>query len=116
MQVKAKINESRITFVRDGMPAIVKVGAAERDMIAKVTKVNKYAEPGSWMSSSVKEYAAFVEIQDPPESIRTGMTAEVRIFVQQLTDALQIPVHAVYEVKGHHFCLKKEGDGWKPFR
>ncbi len=113
MQVKAKINESRITFVREGMPAIVKVGAAERDMIAKVTKVNKYAEPGSWMSSSVKEYAAFVEIQDPPDSIRTGMTAEVRIFVQQLSDALQIPVHAVYEIKGYHFCLKKDGEGWK---
>ncbi len=113
MQVKAKINESRITFVRDGMPAMVKVGAAEREMVAKVTKVNKYAEPGSWMSSSVKEYAAFVEIKDPPESIRTGMTAEVRIFVEQLSDALQIPVHAIYEVKGHHFCLMKAPEGWK---
>ena len=113
MQVKAKINESRIMFIRDGMPAMVKVGAAEREMVAKVTKVNKYAEPGSWMSSSVKEYAAFVEIKDPPESIRTGMTAEVRIFVEQLSDAMQIPVHAIYELKGHHFCLKKSPEGWK---
>jgi len=113
MQVKAKINESRITFVRDGMPAMVKVGAADSEMVAKVTKVNKYAEPGSWMSSSVKEYAAFVEIKDPPESIRTGMSAEVRIFVEQLSDALQIPVHAIYEVKGHHFCLMKAPEGWK---
>ena len=79
--MKAKINESRITFVREGMPAIVKVGAAEGEMLARVTKVNKYAEPGSWMSSSVKEYAAYVEIKQPPESIRTGMTAEVRIYV-----------------------------------
>lgn len=113
MQVKAKINESRITFVREGMPAMVKVGAAEGDMLAKVTKVNKYAEPGSWMSSSVKEYAAFVEIQNPPESIRTGMTAEVRIYVEQLPDALQIPVNAIYEIKGHHFCLKKVGESWE---
>ncbi len=113
MQVKAKINESRITFVREGMPAIVKVGAAEGEMLARVTKVNKYAEPGSWMSSSVKEYAAFVEIKQPPESIRTGMTAEVRIYVEQLPDALQIPVNAIYEVKGHHFCLKKVGEGWE---
>ena len=113
MQVKAKINESRITFVREGMPAIVKVGAAEGEMLARVTKVNKYAEPGSWMSSSVKEYAAFVEIKQPPESIRTGMTAEVRIYVEQLPDALQIPVNAIYEVKGHHFCLKQVGEGWE---
>ena len=113
MQVKAKINESRITFVREGMPAMVKVGAAEGEMLARVTKVNKYAEPGSWMSSSVKEYAAFVEIKNPPESIRTGMTAEVRIYVEQLPDALQIPVNAIYEVKGHHFCLKKVGESWE---
>jgi HlyD family secretion protein len=113
MQVKAKINESRITFIRDGMPAIVKVGAAEGDLIAKVTRVNKYAEPGSWFSSAVKEYAAFVEIKAPPETIRTGMTAEVRIFVSQLPDALQIPVNGIYEMKGHHFCLKKNDEGWE---
>ncbi len=75
--------------------------------------MNKYAEPGSWFSSSVKEYATFVEIMDPPETIRTGMTAEVRIFVEQLEDALQIPVQGIYEYKGHHFCLKKDGEGWK---
>jgi len=113
MQVKTKINESRITFVREGMPAMVKVEAAEGEMLARVTKVNKYAEPGNWMSSSVKDYAAFVEIKQPPESIRTGMTAMVRIYVEQLPDALQIPVNAIYEMKGHHFCLKKVEEAWE---
>jgi HlyD family secretion protein len=113
MQVKAKINESRIILIRENLPAIVKVGAAQGELVARVTRVNKYAEPGSWFSSAVKEYAAFVEIRNPPETIRTGMTAEVRIFVEQLPDALQIPVHGVYEFKGHHFCLKRVNDGWE---
>ncbi len=113
MQVKAKINESRIILIRENLPAMIKIGAAQGDLIAKVTRVNKYAEPGSFFSSAVKEYAAFVEILNPPESIRTGMTAEVRIFVEQLPDALQIPVHGIYEVKGHHFCLKKTPTGWE---
>ncbi|MFK7737469.1 MAG: HlyD family efflux transporter periplasmic adaptor subunit [Pirellulaceae bacterium] len=109
MQVKADVNESRITLINPGMAAKVKVGAVPGQLLARVVRVNKYAEPGSWFSSSVKEYATIIEIIDPPETIRTGMTAEVQIFVAQLPDALQIPVHGVYEYKGHHFCLKKDG-------
>lgn len=114
MQVKADVNESRITLIAQGMAAKVKVGAVPGEMLARVVRVNKYAEPGSWFNSSVKEYATYIEIIDPPETIRTGMTAEVNIFVSQIPDALQIPVHGVYEFKGHHFCLK-EGTGDKPW-
>jgi multidrug efflux pump subunit AcrA (membrane-fusion protein) len=112
MQVKAKINESRITLIREGMPVKITITAASDELTGRVRRVNKYAEPGSWFSSSVKEYATFIEILDPPETIRTGMTAEVRIFVEQLEDALQIPVQGIYEYKGHHFCLRKAADGW----
>ena len=107
MQVKAKINESRITLVSEGMPCKIRVNAVEGDLLGQVTKVNKYAEPGSWFSSSVKEYATYIQIINPPPVIRTGMTAEVRIFVEQLKDALQIPVHAIYEHKGSLFTLVK---------
>jgi len=113
MQVNAKINESRITLISPGMAAKVKVGAVEGELFSRVKKVNKYAEPGSWFSSSVKEYSTIVEILNPPESIRTGMTAEVRIFVKQIPDAMQIPVHGIYEFKGHHFCLVKMPIGWE---
>jgi len=114
MQVRAKVNESRVTLIREQMPVRVKVGAVSDELMGVVVKVNKYAEPGNWMGSSVKEYAAFVQIIDPPPVIRTGMTAEVRIFVEQIPKALQIPVFAVYETKGHHFVLKQDGPkNWK---
>ena len=113
MQVKAKINESSITLIREGMPVKISISAAEDELTGRVRRVNKYAEPGSWFSSSVKEYATLIEILDPPETIRTGMTAEVRIFVEQLDDALQIPVQGIYEYRGHHFCLKRNGDKWE---
>lgn len=112
MQVKAKVNESRITLIREGMPVKIRVGAVENELLGRVVKVNKYAEPGNWWGSNVKEYAVFVQIIEPPETIRTGMTAEVRIFVEQLPDAIQIPILAVYETKGHHFVLVKDGEGW----
>lgn len=110
MQVKALVNESRIVRIVPGMACKVKVSAYPNEMLARVKRVNKYAEPGSWFSSSVKEYAAYLEIVEPPEAIRTGMSAEVRIFVEQLPEALQIPVHGVYEYRGHLFCLVKKGE------
>ena len=112
MQVKAKINESRISLIREGMPVKIRVNAAENELLGRVIKVNKYAEPGNWWGSNVKEYATFIQIVEPPETIRTGMTAEVRIFVEQIDSAVQIPVHAVYETKRHHFVLLNEGGKW----
>jgi hypothetical protein len=112
MQVKAKINESRISLIREGMPVKIRVNAVENELLGRVFKVNKYAEPGNWWGSNVKEYATYVQIIDPPETIRTGMTAEVRIFVEQIDKALQIPVHAVYESKRHHFVLVRGKDKW----
>jgi RND family efflux transporter MFP subunit len=112
MQVKAKINESRISLIREGMPVKIQVNAVENELLGRVIKVNKYAEPGNWWGSNVKEYATFIQIVDPPETIRTGMTAEVRIFVEQIDKAIQIPVHAVYETKRHHFVLVRDGDKW----
>ena len=52
MQVKATINESRIALVQPDMPVAIQIGAFEgRELKGRVTKVNTYAEPGSWFSS-----------------------------------------------------------------
>lgn len=112
MQVAAKINESRITLVREGMPARIRVDAAAgMELLGRVKKVNRYAEPGSWFSSSIKEYACTIEIVDPPDDIRTGMTAEVQIFVEQQPDALQMPIQGVYEHFGDTFTLVRTPQG-----
>ncbi|MFP6676864.1 MAG: efflux RND transporter periplasmic adaptor subunit [Pirellulaceae bacterium] len=106
MQIKAKINEARVPLVIEGMPVAITIGAFQtKTLMGKVIKVNKYAEPSSYFSSSVKEYGTFIEIIDPPIEVRTGMTAEVRIFVEQIEKALQVPVQALHEFKGHMFVL-----------
>ncbi len=111
MQVKATVNESRISLIQVGMPVEITVGAArDRKLSGTVTKVNQYAEPGSWSSGNIQKYATFIDIHDPPKEIRTGMNAEVRIFVERLPEALQVPVQALCESKGRYFCLLKTGD------
>lgn len=113
MQVVASINEQNVALVAEGMAAKVKISALEKEMLGRVKKVNRYADPASFFSSSVKKFSMFVEIIDPPEGVRTGMTAETRIFAKQIPDALQISVHAIHDQDGRHFCLKKTPTGWE---
>lgn len=111
MQVKANINEASVPLLSEGLPALIRIGAFENQVFqGRVTKVNRYAEPGGWASSQIKEYATYIEILEPREGLRTGMTAHVEIFVERRPDALQVPVQALYEKQGHLFCLvQKEG-------
>ncbi len=106
MQVKCNINESRITLIQPNMPAKISIDAIPgMKLQGVVKKVNRYAEPGGFFSSAIKEYATIIEIINPPENIRTGMTAEVQIFVEQLEDALQIPIQGLYEHGGDMYTL-----------
>jgi multidrug efflux pump subunit AcrA (membrane-fusion protein) len=110
MQIKCKINESRITLIDEGMPVKIAVDAIPGLVLKGIVgKVNRYAEPSSFFSSSIKEYAVFVNILDPPEVIRTGMTAEVQIFVEQLDNALQMPIQGLYEHGDTMYALIQEG-------
>jgi HlyD family secretion protein len=112
MQVKAKINESRIDLVRAGMRATVRLDAfPETALKGVVTKVDDYPMAGNWFSSNVKEYATIIRIEDPPPGMRAGMTAEVKIHVERLDNILQVPVTAVIERNGTHYCLWRDANG-----
>ena len=115
MQVKAKINEARVALVVKGMAVSVELDAFPDQILeGAVEKVNEYPIPTSWFSGSVKEYETVIGItQDElPEGLRPGLTAEIKIRVEQKPNVLQVPVQAVFEHGGKHYCVlagKKEG-------
>src|SRR5262249_55616708 len=106
--------EARVTLVRPGLPVTIRVDALKDEFIeGEVTKVNQYAEPGSFSSGNIKKYATFVKIKNPPPDLRVGMNAEVRIHVERHPDALQVPVQALAELKNHFFTLVKNNDSYE---
>jgi len=115
MQVKAKVNEARVNLVRVGMPVEISIDAfGDKPLMGEVSKVNKYAEPGNWWSSTAKQYATEIKVLDPPPEIRSGLTAEVRIHVERKEDAMLVPVQAIFEKNGYTFCLADKGnDDWE---
>lgn len=115
MQVTATINESRINLVHSGMHVKVRVDAIP-DLVldGEVTVVNEYPEPGHWSKKNVNAYGTTIRILGTYSGLRPGMSAEVDIEVARRDDAIQVPVTAVLEHGGEHYCFMRQGDGWDP--
>jgi multidrug efflux pump subunit AcrA (membrane-fusion protein) len=112
MRVKAKIAESKIDRLKTKMPATMQIeGLPGVVLKGSVSKVNDFPAEGNWFNASVKEYEVTVDVIDPPPGLRPGMTAQVAIRVEQVPEALQVPVQAVAEIEGRHFCVVRQDGG-----
>lgn len=114
MVVNLTINESLIQYVHPGLPAVITpVGLGDRTFRGSVTKVSQYAEPTGWRRANVKEYKAYVSIDEPSSALRSGMTASVSIQCARVHDALQVPVQAIYAHGDKVYCFVYHGGGWE---
>jgi RND family efflux transporter MFP subunit len=114
MQVRATVNQARVTLVRPGMPVTIRVDALKDELIhGEVTKVNPYADPGTWSSGNIKRYATYIKVINPPPGLRSGMNAEVRIHIEQRPDALQVPVQALAQYRGKFFSIVQNGEDYE---
>jgi HlyD family secretion protein len=106
MQVKAAVNEAKVTLVKEGMAAIVRLDAfPDVALEGVVDKVNEYPEPPGWGSSSSREYKTTVRIIDKHNDLKPGMTAEVRIQVQRIPKVLNVPVQTIFQHGGKFYCI-----------
>lgn len=114
MRVNLTVNESLVQYVRPGLPASISpIGMGERVLRGTVDKVNQYAEPTSWRSANVKEYKAYVAIDEPSPDIRTGMTASVTIKCAEVHNAIQVPVQAIYSHGDKFYCFVYHDGRWE---
>lgn len=114
MQVKMKVHESVVKKVLKGMTATMTIEAfAGHVLNGKVKSVATLASNERYWGGGVKEYEVVVTIDDLPSEagLRPGMTAEVKIVVKTIPDALTVPVSAVTESGGQHICYVKTPRG-----
>jgi HlyD family secretion protein len=113
MRVMTKVHESRIGNVLEGQQAELRLDAMpESPMTGRVTEVSEYPLPAiSVYMAHVKEYEVEIEIDGPPADLRPGMTAEVIVQVEEIDDALQLPIEAVIERSDRFFCALPNPDG-----
>jgi HlyD family secretion protein len=115
MQVKAKVNESKIALVREKQTVLIRLDAfPDLELTGVVQKVNEYPAASSWWGSNIKEYETVIAIQDSPVALKPGLTAEVRICVASQLDVVTVPVLSVLEHGGKHYCMRSTAAGWEP--
>ncbi len=106
MIVKAKVHESVIARIREGQKAIVSVDAIPDQVFDGVVK--KVAVlPDSrdrWMSPDVKVYQVDITIEKGSSDLKPGMTAQIRIIINELNDVLFVPVQSVQSRGSDSFC------------
>ncbi len=120
MQCKVKVSEALISAIRVGMIASVRlVGLEDAVLPGTVIHVNQYAEPSSWRSPSVKQYACLVRIDEPDERLKAGMSADVTVHVKHVPEALQVPVQALHahgwlpSGEQRYYCFVESAQGWE---
>lgn len=113
MRVIAKVHESRISHVALGTPAKIVLDALpDLDLNGRVVTVSEYPLPSITVyTAHIKEYAVEVDIIDPPEGLRPGMSAQVSIAVAREAEAMLVPIQAVVERAGRHFAAVLQDDG-----
>jgi HlyD family secretion protein len=103
MRVKMKIHESVVKKVKVGMAATFQIDAlGSKTLNGKVTKIATIAQADGWRGQGVKQYETELSIDDMPSDagLKPGMTAEVKILVGTVPDALSVPVTGITEYDG----------------
>ena len=114
MQVNVKIHESVVKKVQNGQAVAMQVEALPNHVLhGKVKTVATLSQNDDWRGNGVKEYKTEVSIDDLPvdAGLRPGMTAEVKILIKTVPDALTVPVQAVTELDGKHICYVLNSSG-----
>jgi RND family efflux transporter MFP subunit len=114
MQVKLKVHESVVKKVQAGQTATMQIEALSNQVLhGKVRTVASVAQNDGWRGGGVKEYQTEVSIDDMPADagLRPGMTAEVKILIKTIEDALTVPIQAVTEVDGKHVAYVVSAGG-----
>lgn len=112
MQVKAKIGEARVNRVKPGMEAIVRIEALRGvELTGKVKTVSAYASDENWFNPNTKEYDAIIIVENPPPLLKPGMSSQVSIRVETISDALQVPIQTVVERGGKHYSILRQPTG-----
>lgn len=119
MKVNAFVNESLVKQVEPGMKAEIRIDAFPGlPLSGEIADVAAYYDSTRhWLTGGVKDYATVVSVEGSTgNTIRSGMSAEVRIHVADLSDSLVVPLSTVTEQDGQHYCFSVLGDRVEPRR
>lgn len=113
MKVKLKIHESVIKKVHVGMDATMQLESMPNRLLhGKVIKIATIAQADGWRGAGVKQYETEVSITDLPSDagLKPGMTADVKVLVAVIPNAVSAPITAITEFAGKKVAYVVSGN------
>ena len=112
MRVNMKVHEALVKRVQLEQTAAIKLDALPNQLLSgKVTKIGTVAQNDGGWGSRVKAYETQVTLDNVPSEagLKPGMTAEVKILIRKVADAVLVPVTAVAEIDGQRVVYVVRG-------
>ena len=102
MTATVKIHESNLNKVRPGLPVLVTVDALPgKTYNAKVAKIAPLPDGQSfWMNPDLKVYVTDIYLDGDGSALKTGMSCNTQIVVENYTDVVSVPVQAIVRENG----------------
>jgi HlyD family secretion protein len=95
---EAQVGETEVTSIRIGQPAEVHVDAvADKVYRGHVSEIGSSATAKSAVGSGVRYFLVKVQIENPDDRLRPGMTSQVSITTSTLTNVPSVPIQSVVE-------------------
>lgn len=111
MQVRTKVNDSKINRVEVGDECLVRVDTdPEKPVAGKVKRIGSFPLPRRWYQAPI-EYEVFVEITEVSDLIRPGLRGKVEMFTERIDNCIQTPLSAIIRHKGEYFVFVKDEIG-----
>ena len=125
-QIVAKIDETDIGKIKVGQDAVFTVDTyTNKTFTARVSKISQTDTGNTWdttdssettsssssSSASVIYYYVTLDVDDPNDDLRLGMTARVDINTSQKDNALVIPIAALKTNNNGSYVLLVKDDG-----
>jgi len=102
MMAEVSIHESSLDRLEVGMPAVIRVDSRPgREFSGRVRRIAPMPDAQSiWLNPDLTVYTTQVTVE--ASNLRTGMSCEVEIIIEQLSDVLFVPIQAVVRKGNRH--------------
>jgi len=105
MKVEIKVHETWIDKIEPNQPARITVAAfTDKTFTGKVLKKAPLADQTDFLNPDLKVYLTDVSIDGTHDALKTGMTADVEVIINELHDVLFVPIQSVTTVEEKKIC------------
>ena len=111
MIAEAKLHESVLDQIEVGQTCVLTVDALRgRRLEGRVSFVALLPDQTSWWSNpNTRLYRTEVEITSTEEGLRPGMSCAIEILIEELQDAVHVPVQCVFRSGRQTYCYVRGG-------